>query len=225
MVTRRTAIPAVIGMLSIETVCNAQRIHIGNAGVIPNAGMTPPTILQSTVARYTDEARNRGIEGTVTVEALVQVNGGVKVSRILKGLGSGLDEVARSTVAEWTITPATRNGLPVEVVSQIDVAFSLRSANAIPIGPGMTAPGVLRRVDPQYTDEARKAGLNGTAVLQAVIRTDGTVDILRIVRGQPLGLTENAIDALKQWKFSPGAKNGQDVDVVVNIEINFNLLK
>ena len=62
-------------------------------------------------------------------------------------------------------------------------------------------------------------------VLQAVIKTDGTVDVLRVVRGLPHGLTENAINALKQWQFSPGKKNGQDVDVSVNLEVNFNLRK
>ena len=72
---------------------------------------------------------------------------------------------------------------------------------------------------------AVRAGLNGTVVLQAVIKTDGTVDVLRVVRGLPLGLTENAIDALKEWQFSPGKKNGQDVDVSVNLEVNFNLRK
>jgi len=48
----------------------------------------------------------------------------------------------------------------------------------------------------------------GTVVLQAVIKKDGTVDIIRVVRGLPLGLTDNAIRALKQWQFKPGAKGG-----------------
>jgi outer membrane biosynthesis protein TonB len=62
-------------------------------------------------------------------------------------------------------------------------------------------------------------------VLQAVIKTDGTIDILRIVNGMPLGLTDNAITALKQWQFDPAVKQGKSVDVVVNVEINFNLRK
>jgi TonB family protein len=161
----------------------------------------------------------------VTIAAQVDANGGVKVLRVLKGLGFGLDEVAASTVSEWTLSPATRNGIPVLVISEIDVEFSLRSANALRMMPGMTVPTVLQKVVPQYTEETRRAGLNGTVVLQAVIKTDGTVDVLRVVRGLPLGLTENAINALKQWQFSPGKKSGQDVDVSVNVEVNFHARK
>jgi TonB family protein len=226
MVTPRTIGLPVIGIICLVSVLNAQHVRMGNEGlVIENGGITPPTILKSTLGSYTDEARLRGIEGTVTIAAQVDVNGEIKVLRVLKGLGFGLDEVAASTVNGWTMSPATRVGIPVLVMCQIDVEFSLRSANALHMMPGMDKPTVLQRVPPQYTEEARRAGLNGTVVLQAVIKTDGTVDVLRVVRGLPLGLTENAINALKQWQFSPGKKNGQDVDASVNLEVNFNLRK
>jgi TonB family protein len=222
----RVLVLVLAGTVGFSSICTAQHIRINNAGVIPNGGMTPPTILKSTIARYNDEARSRNIEGTVTLEALVDANGDVKVSRTLKGLGFGLDEAARSAVAEWTVSPATGNGSPVSVVAHIDVAFNLRSATAIRVGPGIMPPIPIQRVEPRYTDEARRQGLNGTVVLQAVIKTDGTIDILSVVRGMPLGLTENAIEALKQWQFRPGNKDGKDVDILVNnIEINFELRK
>jgi TonB family protein len=187
--------------------------------------MTPPAILKSTVVLYTDEARSRNVEGTVTLEAFVDESGKVRAARVLRSLGYGLDDVARFAVAEWTISPATRNGVPVSVGAYIDVDFRLRSANAERVRPGITPPKPVHKVEPQYTDEARRAGLNGIVVLQAVIKTDGTIDILRIVNGMPLGLTENAITALKQWQFDPAVKEGRNVDVVVNIEVNFNLRK
>ena len=60
------------------------------------------------------------------------------------------------------------------------------------------------------------AKLNGTVVLQAVIKSDGTVDVIRVVRGLEHGLTDSAIEAIKQWKFRPGKKNGYAVDVALN---------
>lgn len=54
--------------------------------------------------------------------------------------------------------------------------------------------------------------LSGTVVLQAVVRSDGTVDVLRVVRGLPLGLPDSAIDAINQWQFKPGQKDGQNAD-------------
>jgi len=91
------------------------------------------------------------------------------------------------------------------------------------VGGGVTPPTVLQRVEPQYSEEARKARYQGTVVLEAIVRRDGTVDIQRIVRSLGFGLDENAIQALKQWRFRPGMRNGVPVDVSLNIEVNFNL--
>src|SRR5215467_1474145 len=91
------------------------------------------------------------------------------------------------------------------------------------VGGGVTPPTILSRVEPQYSEEARKARYQGTVVLEAIVRRDGTVDIQRIVRSLGFGLDENAIQALKQWRFRPGMRNGVPVDVSLNIEVNFNL--
>ena len=90
-------------------------------------------------------------------------------------------------------------------------------------GGGVTPPRVLERVEPQYSQEARKARYQGTVVLEVIVRKDGTVDIMRIVRSLGFGLDENAIQALKQWRFKPGMRNGVPVDVALNVEVNFNL--
>src|SRR5262249_10786415 len=111
---------------------------------------------------YTDEARSYGIEGTVTIMAEVSTDGEIKGVGVLKGLSFGLDEVAAASVREWALSPATRNGAPVSVIAQIDVEFNLRSATAFRMGAGMIAPTVQHRVEPQYNDEARSAGYNGT---------------------------------------------------------------
>ena len=76
---------------------------------------------------------------------------------------------------------------------------------------------------PPYSEEARKAKYQGVVVLSAIVRKDGTIEIVKVVRGLGLGLDENAIQALKQWKFRPGMKNGVPVDVALNIEVNFSL--
>jgi len=90
-------------------------------------------------------------------------------------------------------------------------------------GSGVIAPIIIYRVEPKYSEEARKARYQGTVVLQAIVRRDGTIDILRVVRSLGFGLDESAMDALKQWRFRPGTKNGEAVDVSLNVEVNFNL--
>ena len=91
------------------------------------------------------------------------------------------------------------------------------------VGGGVTPPAVIYRVEPAYSEEARKARYQGTVVLSAIVRRDGALEVLKVVRGVGLGLDENAIQALRQWKFRPGAKDGIPVDVALYIEVNFSL--
>jgi TonB family protein len=67
----------------------------------------------------------RRIEGTVTVEAFAGIDGTIKVLRVVKKLGYGLDENAVAAVQQWRFAPAWRNGAVVDVVAQIDIDFRL----------------------------------------------------------------------------------------------------
>jgi TonB family protein len=213
-----------VAMLCIAPLLNAQYVRINGADqVAPNGGMAPPTVLKSMLTTYTDDARTHGIEGTVTVEAFMGEDGRIKSMRVLKGLGFGLDEAALASVQEWEFSPPTQDGIPVSVVAEIDVPFSLASANAFRIGNGVTPPKVESRVEPQYPQAARLARVTGKIVMGVVIKKDGTVDVIRVVQGLGGGLTDSAVDAIKQWKFIPGQKDGQAVDVALNIEVQFNL--
>src|SRR5262245_850868 len=112
--TRQTAI--VISLIFVASPAHAQFVRIANAGSIPNGAMTAPTILQSTVPEYTPEALARGIEGVVELQAQADSSGRMRILRVIKGLGFGLDESAISAVREWTFSPALRAGIPVDVI-------------------------------------------------------------------------------------------------------------
>jgi protein TonB len=88
---------------------------------------------------------------------------------------------------------------------------------------GVTAPVVIYSVDPEYSEEARKARYQGVVVLQAVVRKDGRVDVLQLVRSLGFGLDQNAIEALKQWRFRPAMKDGRPIDFALNVEVRFNI--
>jgi TonB family protein len=93
---------------------------------------------------------------------------------------------------------------------------------------GGVGPGIGEGVGPGEGGgigggEARKAKYQGTVVFSAIVRKDGTLDMLKMLRGIGLGLDENAVKALRQWKFRPGMKNGVPVDVYLNVEVNFSL--
>jgi TonB family protein len=79
-------------------------------------------------------------------------------------------------------------------------------------------------VDPEYSEEARKAKYSGTVLLQLVVDVDGKAKNIRVVKGVGLGLDERAVEAVQKWKFIPGKKNGQAVPVYATVEVNFRLL-
>ena len=82
---------------------------------------------------------------------------------------------------------------------------------------------VLSKPEPQYTEEARKNQVTGTVVLRAVFTSGGQVTSIRAVSGLPYGLTERAIAAARQIKFTPATKDGHAVSMYIQLEYNFNL--
>jgi len=90
-------------------------------------------------------------------------------------------------------------------------------------GNGVSAPLVIYKIEPEYSEEARNADFQGTVVLQVIIDESGHPTEYKILRPLDLGLDEKAIEAVRQWRFRPGLKDGEPVAVVVNVEVNFRL--
>jgi periplasmic protein TonB len=90
-------------------------------------------------------------------------------------------------------------------------------------GSGIEPPRLLREVKADYSEEARRRSVSGDVVLEIVVRRDGSVGDVRIVRGLPGGLDDRAVDAVRQWRFSPARRQGAAVDVVVEVAVEFKL--
>jgi len=91
------------------------------------------------------------------------------------------------------------------------------------VGGDVKAPRISNRVEPKYTEVARRARIQGIVIVEAIIDKNGNVDRVKVIRGLPMGLTESAVNAVKQWKFRPGTLNGRSVDVIFNLTVNFRL--
>lgn len=92
----------------------------------PGSGITPPSLLREVKPDYTEEARRLGIRGDVVMEIVVRRDGRVGDVRVLQGLGHGLDERAVAAVRQWSFSPATRRGTPVDVMVEVAMEFKLR---------------------------------------------------------------------------------------------------
>lgn len=93
------------------------------------------------------------------------------------------------------------------------------------VGGDVKAPVVINKVEPAYTEEARQARITGIVILETVIDRNGMVKDIRVLKPLPFGLSEAAVDAVKQWIFRPATMNGEAVDVLFNLTINFKLDK
>jgi len=91
-----------------------------------------------------------------------------------------------------------------------------------PASSDVSAPGPLRKIDPKYPPTLIKERVEGEVVLYAVIRRDGSVDSIQLVRGIDEQLDANAMDALSQWKFRPATKQGTPVELEAIVHIPFH---
>jgi TonB family protein len=91
----------------------------------------------------------------------------------------------------------------------------------------VTKPTVISEVKPQYTPEAMKARIQGSVMMTAVVRTDGTPDDIQVIKSldAEYGLDKQAVAALSLWRFAPGTKGGKPVAVQVTVEMQFTLKK
>ena len=110
----------------------------------------------------------------------------------------------------------------VEILSpNLEPGFAADAS--LPCGSGVTMPRVIKERKPQYTQDAMRAKVQGTVEMQAVVNPDGTVTLARVVKSLHPDLDEQALLAVKEWRFDPGTRDGKPVPVLVMIEMTFAL--
>ena len=90
-------------------------------------------------------------------------------------------------------------------------------------GSGVLPPQLVREIRANYTEDARRRGVEGDVVLEIVVRRDGSVGNMRVLQSLGSGLEQKAIDAVRQWRFTPATRYGAAVDVVVEVAVGFKL--
>jgi TonB family protein len=189
---------------------------------------------------YPPVAKSARVQGTVVLQATIGTDGTVQNLVVLSADSPLLVPSAIEAVKQWVYQPTLLNGNPVQVVTEITVNFTLQDSNGTAAAPAAQtaplAPGVYRagsgvsnpvptyRPEPKYSEEARKAKWQGAVLLSLVVDATGTPTSIKIVRPLGLGLDEKAIEAVQQWQFKPGMKDGAPVPVQAQIEVTFRLL-
>jgi len=156
------------------------------------------------------------VRGTIETEA----NQKLRITLHTDGLGTSW-----SGEAELPVTLEMQ-----ELLKQPAVSF-VRSAETVPVEPGILQPGVdgaslpvcVYCPSPDYTDLARTAKYRGTVELSLIVTKEGAVNSVVVLKGAPFSLTQKAIDTVQKWKFKPAKFHGQSVPVRVPVDIEFQL--
>ena len=88
---------------------------------------------------------------------------------------------------------------------------------------GVRVANALEAPDPEYSEQARRRGTQGTIVLAVAINKNGGIDKVKVIRRLDPDLDRNAVDAVKQWRFAPAEKNGEAVPFQTLVEMSFSL--
>jgi protein TonB len=91
------------------------------------------------------------------------------------------------------------------------------------IGGGVSSPELIYKVDPEFSEEARKAKFMGIVLVNLIVDQNGNPVNVHVLRGVGMGLDDKAVEAVKQYKFKPAREGGKPVAVELNVEVNFQI--
>jgi len=204
------------------------RIRMAAYRVVHN-GRPYEVLVKPVLSRYTapDPLVCPGEGGRAIVGIVVGTDG---IPHIVRPLDSSdaLWEAAAKAIESWQYVPGTADGNRRE--SNGSIEFECGKTLPVPGNPsgdaGTTAtqPTVTFKTDPDYSEEARKAKYSGTVTLRVIVDPTGHATRIEVVRPLGLGLDENAVEAVEEWRFMPGMKGSQPVNVRARIDVNFRLL-
>jgi TonB family protein len=209
-----------------------------------NPGSAPasrPKVIRRVPPVYPAGLKEKGIGGTVMLDAVIGADGTPKNLRVVNdNVDSQLAAAAIEAVKQWRYEPAIVNGLASEARISIPLTFTASVTGAGQEPPAATPPEPTPNPDrirmggavmqqklesqtkPMYPPLAREARIAGVVILEAVVGKEGNVQEVRVVSGHPL-LQQSAVDAVSQWRYQPTLLNGVPMEVVTTITVTFSL--
>jgi TonB family protein len=191
------------------------------------------------------------VEGIVALDVRVTATGDMGQIRLVSGHPM-LATSAIEAVRQWKYQPYVVNGNAVEVATMVRLNYRLTANDAGGIARELTAaqlrklnpadgispqPGLqqrirvssgvsqgllIKKVAPEYPQDARDQHIQGTVILHVIIDKEGNVSDVQLISGHPL-LAPAAIEAVRQWKYRPYSLNGEPIEADTSVQVNFVL--
>jgi len=188
----------------------------------------PPKIIKQVNPVYPEEARKKGIQGVVILEAKSDEYGRVMDAMILRSIPE-LDGAAIDAVRQWVYEPLLIDGKPTKGLFTVTVRFQLGEKDferfaegAVKVKDQINPPKLVKSVDPFYPEIARQAKIEGVVIVQARTDVQGKVKDAMVLRSVPL-LDQAAIAAVRQWVYEPLVIAGQAKEAVFTVTVRFAL--
>ena len=190
----------------------------------------PPKLVKKVDPVYPEEARKKGVQGTVILEAKIDENGRVMDTMVLRSVPE-LDQAAVEALKQWVYEPMVIEGKPMKAIFTVTVRFRLGekdieefAAGAVKVKDQIKPPKLVKLINPVYPETARQSKVEGVVILQARTDTQGRVKDAMVLRSVPL-LDQAAIDAVRQWVYEPLVIDGQAKEAVFTVTVRFALDK
>jgi len=195
-------------------------LHVDAEGVPLNLAILNPKDSKLDELALNTVAGDRFKPGTykglpVSVAEIVTVTLYACMDEKKNSSGQQTDQVRLWSQTEQKATPLRNSQMETDDSADIGTIYS--------VGQGVSAPDILYSRDPEYTDQARRARLQGSVLLSIVVDTHGIPQNVKVVRPLGMGLDLKAIDAVMKFRFKPAMKDNTPVPVNINVEISFRL--
>ncbi len=195
---------------------------------------------QWSLPKYPKQAVKSRIQGMVVLAVSVDEEGYVSNASAISG-DPQLAESALGAARKWKYVPYDLNGRPVAATTKVELDFRIAQSGTPKvsatfthpprpdIGPlfrvvdGVTPPKPVYSPRPLYSKQAKKDKYQGYCFLSLVVGPDGKPYDVKVSRSIGEDLDEKAIEAVRNWRFEPGLKDGRPVAVAVDVEIKFVL--
>jgi len=195
---------------------NAMRGGGGQRGPTPlTKGTLPKFADQQIVAPKTPPM----IEPRIHIEPTLEVQQDVRMASSAPQIG-----VANSPLVGMSMGIGKGNGMGSGNGNGVGPGTGGNTGgSARQIGGGVSAPVLLYKVDPEFSEEARRSKTAGNVLVNLWVDENGNPSHVHVIRGIGMGLDEKAVAAVKLYKFKPAMENGRPVTVEMNIDVTFHI--
>ena len=202
----------------------------------PAPGVELPRLIDAATVAYPSEMPTGNGPRICIISLIVSSEGEARKAEVIRSLNPVVDQIALDAVANAIFEPGTVSGKPVPVRIDVSLHFFGREDTATlkvlqrKYSGSMSSPKrydvppkPIHIVEAEFSEQARRAGKSGIVVVSLVVSEDGMPTQVHVVRGVGMGLDEQALAAVNQYRFKPAMKDGKPVAAQISVAVSFKL--